>query len=91
MQHRFSASPQAVWDVYSDHARWSEWAGTPGLARIPFLGSLFRHQRDVSRKSELVILLRAIAVGPDSWRQTLEETRDRVERLERYRLPPEPN
>ncbi len=68
-----------------------EWAGTPGLSRIPFLGSLFRHQRDVSEKSELVILLRAIAVGPDSWRQTLEETRDRVERLERYRLPPEPN
>jgi MSHA biogenesis protein MshL len=68
-----------------------EWAGTPGLARLPFLGSLFRHQRDVTRMSELVILLRAIAVGPDSWRQTLEETRDRVERLERYRLPPERN
>ena len=30
VQHRFNASPQAVWDVYSDHARWSEWAGTPG-------------------------------------------------------------
>ena len=28
--HRFNAPPQAVWDVYTDHARWSEWAGTPG-------------------------------------------------------------
>ncbi len=64
-----------------------EWAGTPGLDRIPFLGSLFRHQRDIKRKTELVILLRAIAVGPDSWRQELEDTRDRVESLERYRLP----
>lgn len=27
--HRYEASPQAVWDVYTDHARWSEWAGTP--------------------------------------------------------------
>jgi carbon monoxide dehydrogenase subunit G len=24
---RFSAPPQAVWDVYTDHAGWSEWAG----------------------------------------------------------------
>jgi uncharacterized protein YndB with AHSA1/START domain len=27
---RFAAPPQAVWDVYTDHARWSEWAGFPG-------------------------------------------------------------
>ncbi len=24
---RFPAPPQAVWDVYTDHAGWSEWAG----------------------------------------------------------------
>ncbi len=24
---RFSAPPQAVWDVYVDHARWQDWAG----------------------------------------------------------------
>ncbi len=64
-----------------------EWAGSPGLDRIPLLGSLFRHQRDVKRKNELVILLRAIAVGPDTWRQQLEDTRDRVESMERSRLP----
>ena len=28
--HRYNAKPQDVWDVYTDHARWSEWAGTPG-------------------------------------------------------------
>ena len=27
VERRFSAPPQAVWDVYTDHARWSEWAG----------------------------------------------------------------
>ncbi|MEE9280438.1 MAG: pilus (MSHA type) biogenesis protein MshL [Myxococcota bacterium] len=64
-----------------------DWAGTPGLSRIPFLGRLFRHDKDTTRKTELVILLRAIAVGPDTWRQTLEETRDRMERLERSRRP----
>jgi uncharacterized protein YndB with AHSA1/START domain len=25
----FPAPPQAVWDAYTDHARWSEWAGFP--------------------------------------------------------------
>ena len=34
MQHvraerRYPASPQAVWDVYTDHAGWKEWAGMP--------------------------------------------------------------
>lgn len=27
VERRFSASPQEVWDVYTDHARWNEWAG----------------------------------------------------------------
>ena len=34
VRHRFDASPQAVWDVYTDHARWSEWAGVPGSRLI---------------------------------------------------------
>ncbi|MBW2267258.1 MAG: SDR family NAD(P)-dependent oxidoreductase [Deltaproteobacteria bacterium] len=28
--HRYDASVQEVWDAYTDHARWREWAGTPG-------------------------------------------------------------
>lgn len=27
---RFDAPPERVWAVYTDHARWREWAGTPG-------------------------------------------------------------
>jgi uncharacterized protein YndB with AHSA1/START domain len=29
VEHRYSAPPQAVWDVYTDHAGWKEWAGMP--------------------------------------------------------------
>lgn len=38
VEHRYDASPEAVWAVYSDHARWSEWAGTPG-SRLVVQGS----------------------------------------------------
>jgi uncharacterized protein YndB with AHSA1/START domain len=27
VERRFEARPDAVWRVYTDHARWSEWAG----------------------------------------------------------------
>ncbi len=40
---------------------------TPILGSIPLLGKLFQHEQDVSRKSELVILLRPIVVGADTW------------------------
>jgi uncharacterized protein YndB with AHSA1/START domain len=30
---RFAAPPQAVWDVYTDHAGWQEWAGV-GSSRL---------------------------------------------------------
>jgi uncharacterized protein YndB with AHSA1/START domain len=29
VRHTFDAPPQAVWDAYTDHARWKEWAGFP--------------------------------------------------------------
>ena len=29
VRHRYAAPPQAVWDIYVDHARWSEWSGFP--------------------------------------------------------------
>ncbi len=34
VEHRYGAPPEAVWAVYVDHARWSEWAGTPGSRLI---------------------------------------------------------
>ena len=47
--------------------------GLPGLSSIPLLGNLFKQQRKSQLKSELVILLRPLAVGldtPASWDPT---------------------
>ena len=44
--------------------------GLPGLSSIPLIGNLFKQQRKGQLKSELVILLRPLAVGldtPASW------------------------
>jgi MSHA biogenesis protein MshL len=44
--------------------------GLPVLSSIPLIGNLFKQQRKSQRKSELVILLRPLAVGvdtPASW------------------------
>ncbi|MCP5040424.1 MAG: SRPBCC family protein [bacterium] len=30
VEHTYEAPPDVVWRVYTDHARWSEWAGLPG-------------------------------------------------------------
>jgi deazaflavin-dependent oxidoreductase (nitroreductase family) len=32
--HLFSASPQQLWDVFTDHASWGDWAGTPGAKLV---------------------------------------------------------
>ncbi len=37
----------------------------PGLGRLPVLGRLFRHERQTTRKTELVILLRPVVVDSD--------------------------
>lgn len=55
-----------------------ETAGLPLISRIPGLGSLFRHERDSTRKRELIILLRPTIVGPDTWGERLEGNRDRL-------------
>lgn len=60
----------------------------PGVGDVPGLGNLFR-QRDVANaKSELVILLKPTIIhNSNSWRQDLEETRDRIRALT---APPPP-
>ncbi len=58
-------------------------AGTPGLARIPFFGALFRRTQQVSGKSELVILLRPIIVRNSEWTDDLEQTSHGFNRLKR--------
>ncbi|HKC52923.1 MAG TPA: pilus (MSHA type) biogenesis protein MshL [Myxococcota bacterium] len=61
-------------------------AGTPWLDRIPYLGFLFRHQRDVSDKTELVILVRAVVATPDTERDDLQRSADRIQAMRRGTL-----
>ncbi len=47
-------------------------AKTPGLGDIPGLGRLFRHTRRVTRKTELVILLRPVVIDEaEDWAQAV--------------------
>ncbi len=34
VEHHYDATPEAVWAVYVDHARWSEWSGIRGSRLI---------------------------------------------------------
>lgn len=57
-------------------------AALPGLGDIPGVGELFRHRKDATRKTELVILLRPVIVGQDEvWQQELDATRMRIQNL----------
>jgi MSHA biogenesis protein MshL len=59
-------------------------AAPPGLGDIPFLGAAFRHTKQASRKSELVILLKPLVVdSPAAWGQSLAESARTIERLDR--------
>ena len=52
---------------------------TPGLSDVPIVGSLFRHNKQSSRKSELVILLRPIVVDTDAaWKTSLRKSSKRI-------------
>ncbi|NNL68238.1 MAG: pilus (MSHA type) biogenesis protein MshL [Myxococcales bacterium] len=58
-------------------------AQLPLLGDIPWLGKFFQHKRQVSRKNELVILLRPEVVDAGVWTRRVEETSDRYDRLRR--------
>ncbi|SDZ90342.1 MSHA biogenesis protein MshL [Desulfuromusa kysingii] len=59
-----------------------EESGVPLLSDIPGVGALFRHTKSVSRKSELVILLRPqVIVSPDDWQRSLDVSRQRVNQI----------
>ena len=60
-----------------------EVAGSPGLSRIPFLGTLFRRTQQVSRKSELVILLQPIIVKRNQWADNIDRTNSNMRTLKR--------
>lgn len=48
---------------------------TPILGDIPFLGELFKNKSQRSQKRELVIMLKPIVVGQDTWKKQLKDAR----------------
>ena len=46
----------------------------PLLGDIPVLGNLFKNQRRSEQKKELVILIRPVVVGVDTWEQELQRS-----------------
>jgi MSHA biogenesis protein MshL len=57
---------------------------TPGLGSIPGIGRLFRSERSVERKTELVILLKPIVVDSDRiWSDLASESMDRIRQYDR--------
>ena len=66
-------------------------AQTPGLGDAPGFGSLFRHNRQVSSKSELVILLRPVVINTnEGWNNNLSETARRYQNLRTPSVPMSP-
>ena len=58
-------------------------AKTPTLGDLPGIGALFRHKRDITTKSELVIVLRPIVIESDQqWADAFGQTRQNLERLD---------
>lgn len=58
-------------------------AGTPFLSKAPVIGSLFRRTHQVSSKTELIILLRPIVVGNNTWTQEMRKSMLRTQNLNR--------
>jgi MSHA biogenesis protein MshL len=56
-------------------------ASVPLLGRLPGVGSLFRHTQSISRKSELVILLRPMVVESHTWNRAVDASRQRFKSL----------
>jgi MSHA biogenesis protein MshL len=55
----------------------------PGAGSIPVLGALFRNNKNVNQKRELVVLIKPTIVdGANSWNQDLLDTSRRVEQLD---------
>lgn len=52
----------------------------PFLGDIPVLGNLFKSRQRIEQKKELIILLRPVVVGVDTWRDELERSSDILKR-----------
>ncbi|WP_064044671.1 MULTISPECIES: pilus (MSHA type) biogenesis protein MshL [Methylomonas] len=61
--------------------------GVSLLSRIPYLGNAFRENQGTGRKSELVILLKpTIISNSQDWTAPIEDSRERMQQLERKQL-----
>jgi len=58
-------------------------ANTPFLSKAPVVGSLFRRTHQISQKTELIILLRPIVVGNNTWTQEMRKSAAQVRNLNR--------
>lgn len=55
---------------------------TPGVSDIPIVGELFKQKRNITQRSELVILLRPIVVDTNQvWANYIRQSADRVKEL----------
>ena len=55
--------------------------GIPILKDLPLIGKLFRHTVQVSKKSELVIVLRPIIVNEGTWADQVDNSLDRFQKM----------
>ncbi|MFT7558726.1 MAG: MSHA biogenesis protein MshL [Flavobacteriales bacterium] len=51
------------------------------LGKIPVVNVLFKHSKKVSQKTELVILMRPIVVGKDTWTDELRSGSERIKTI----------
>lgn len=49
---------------------------TPLLGDIPYVGNLFKSVSQTTQKRELVILLKPVVIGQDSWKTQLQDARE---------------
>ncbi len=52
-------------------------AGVPYLSNVPYLGNLFKQKRDLTVKSELVIMLKPVVVSSETWQDEEEKIKKR--------------
>jgi len=61
-------------------------ASVPVLGDLPLIGGLFRHTREVTRKSELVILLKPVLVeGDQTWSDAVRSSQERINKMRNRR------
>ena len=64
-------------------SRRDDQAKTPFLGDLPGVGAAFRHKRELSTKSELVILLRPVVIsGSQGWNDQLQSANQRLDTLQ---------